>query len=62
MMVIAPNSLARQKKGSQWEEEQEAGGRRKRGPTGTPTPGADAPTGPDRGVGCEEQKKTWSMV
>ena len=42
----------------------EAGGRRKVGSTGTPTPGADAPTGPtwSGGVGCKKQKKTWTEV
>ena len=44
MMMFAPNSLVRQKEGAQGEEEEEAGGRRKAGSTGTPTPGADAPT------------------
>ena len=41
MMMIAPNSLVRQKQGEK--EEEEAGIRRKAGPTGTPTPDADAP-------------------
>ena len=40
MMMIAPNCHVRQKEG----EEEEEGDRRKRGQTGTPTPGADAPT------------------
>ena len=47
-MIVAPNSLVRQKEGTQREEEEEeqkAGSRRKGGPTGNPTPGADAPTG-----------------
>ena len=44
-MIFAPNSLVRQKEGAQWEEEEEAGGRRKAGSIGTPTPGADDPTG-----------------
>ena len=48
MMMIAPNSLVRQKEGAQGEEEKEVGGRRKEGPTGAPTPGTDAPTGPTR--------------
>ena len=38
MMMIAPNSLVRQKEGVQAEEEDEAGDQRKRGQTGTPTP------------------------
>ena len=46
MMIVAPNYLVRWKKGTPGEEEEEAGGRRKAGSTGTPTPGADAPTGP----------------
>ena len=47
-MIISPSFLVRQKEGAQGEEEEEdqVGGQRKRGPTGTPTPGADAPTGP----------------
>ena len=36
MMVIAPNSLDRQKEGAQGQEE--VRGRRKGAPTGTPTP------------------------
>ena len=48
MMMINPNSLVRQKEEVHREEEEEAGSRRKGGPTGTPTPGADAPTGPTR--------------
>ena len=47
-MMIAPNSLVRQK---ERDEEEEAGGRREECPTGTPTPGADAPKG-----------STWSGV
>ena len=46
MMIVAPNSLVRQEEGAQGEEEEEAGGRRRVGSIGTPTPGADAPTGP----------------
>ena len=45
MMIVAPNSLVRQEEGAQGEEEEEAGGRRWVGSIGTPTPGADAPTG-----------------
>ena len=37
MMMFAPNSLVRQKEGAHGEKE-EAGGRRKGGPTGIPTP------------------------
>ena len=44
MMIVSPNSLVRQE-GAQGEEEEEAGGRRRTGSIGTPTPGADAPTG-----------------
>ena len=44
-MMFTPKSLVRQKEGAEGEEEEEAGSRRKAGPTGTPTPGADAPTG-----------------
>ena len=44
MMIIAPNSLVRQKEGAQGEG---AGGRRMGGLIGTPTPGADALTGPN---------------
>ena len=46
MMIVAPNSLVRQKEGAQVEEEEEAGGQRKGGLTRTLTPGLDAPTGP----------------
>ena len=45
MMIIAPNSLVRQKERAQGEEE-EAGDRRNGGHTGTLMPGADAPTIP----------------
>ena len=45
MMMIAPNSLVRQEEGAEGEEK-EAVGRRKGGPTGTPTPSADASPGP----------------
>ena len=51
MMVFDHNSLVRQKKGAQGEEEEEVGGGRKADLTGTPTPDADAPIGP-----------TWSRV
>jgi len=43
--MIAPNSLFRQTVGDHGEEEEETGSQRKGGTTGTPTPGADAPTG-----------------
>ena len=45
MMMITPNSLAGQKEG-----EEEAGDQRKGDQTGTPTSGADAPTG----LSCSE--------
>ena len=45
-MMVAPNSLVRQKEGAQGKEEEEAGGRRRIGSVETKTPGADAPTGP----------------
>ena len=45
MMIIAPNSLARQKKGAQREGDEEAGDQRKGGQIGTTTSGSDAPTG-----------------
>ena len=44
-MIIALNSLIRQKEGALGEEE-EAGGRKKVGPTGNLKPSADALTGP----------------
>ena len=47
-MMIVTKSLIRQKEGVQGEEEEEAGVQRKGGPSGTPTPGADAPTCPTR--------------
>ena len=46
MMIVAPNSLVRQKVGTQGEEEEEARGRKRAGSIGTPTPVADASTGP----------------
>ena len=53
MMMIASNYLVRQKEWAHGEEEEEeARGRRKGGPTGTPTPGADGPTGSTRS-GCQ---------
>ena len=45
MMIIAPNSLFRQKEGAQAEKEEEAGDRRKAGQIGTLMPGPDALTG-----------------
>ena len=60
MMIFAPNSLVRQKEGAQGEEEEEAevGGRRKAGSTGTPTLGADVPTGPTQsGVSDEKNRR-----
>ena len=47
-MMIAPNSLVRQKERAQGEEEEEVGDQRKGEAIGTPTPVADAPTGPTR--------------
>ena len=44
MIIIAPNSLVRQKEWTQEKEEEESGDRRNGGHTGTPTAGADAPT------------------
>ena len=48
MMIVAPNSLVRQEEegAQEEEEEEEAGGRRSVGSIGTPTPVANAPTGP----------------
>ena len=46
MMIVALNSLVRQEKGAQGEDEEEAGVRRRIGSVGTPTLGEDAPTGP----------------
>ena len=43
MMIIIPNYVVRQKEGAQGDE---AVGRIKVGPTGTPIPGTEAPTGP----------------
>ena len=47
-MIIASNFLVRQKEWVQGEEEEETGDRRKGGPTGTPTPVAEALTGQSR--------------
>ena len=52
MMMFAPNYFVRQKEGAQGEGEEEAKSRRKAGSTGTPTPGADAPTGVQLSQGC----------
>ena len=60
MMMIASNSLARQKEGAQGEEEEEeeARNQRKRDQMGTPTPGADGHTGPTRsGVSHARNKR-----
>ena len=46
MIIFAPNSLVRLKEEVQGQEEEEAGGRRKAGSTGAPTPSEDASTGP----------------
>ena len=48
IMMIAPKSLIHKKEGYQGEEKEEAGDRRKGGQIRTPTPGADARTGPYR--------------
>ena len=57
MMMFAPNTLVRYKEGAQREEEEE-GGRRKAGSTGTLTPGADAPIGATRtGVSAAKNKR-----
>ena len=45
MMMFSPDSFVRQMEGAQGEEEEEAGGRRMAGSTGTPTPSVDVPTG-----------------
>ena len=46
-MIVAPNSLSLvRQEVTQRGEVEEAGGLRKAGSIGTPTPGADAPTGP----------------
>ena len=60
MMMFVPNSLVLQKYGVQGEKEEEAGGRRKAGSTGTPTPGKEAPICPTRsGVSdARNRKKT----
>ena len=61
MMMIAPNSFVRQKNVVQVEEKEWAGDRRKGDQTGTPMPGADAPTCTTyvsvRGVGCGQLEK-----
>ena len=54
--MIATNSLVHQNEGAQGEEE--ARGRRKGEPTGTPKPGADAPTGlPQSGVSDAKNRR-----
>ena len=57
MMMIAPNSLSRQKEGVQGEGEAEAGDQRKGGKTGTLTPVADAPTGLSRSGVLDARKR-----
>ena len=63
MMMIAPNSLVRQMEGAQGEEEEE--GRSKKG---RPDRNSDARRKRShrlnsvRGVGCEEQENTWTVV
>ena len=54
MMMIAPNSLARQNEGVHWEGKEETGNQRKKGQTETMTSGADAPTLSVRDVRYEE--------
>ena len=65
MMIVAPNSLVRQEV-AQGGEEEETGGRRKAGSIGTPTLGADAPTGPTQsGVSDARNRRKhgrWSGV
>ena len=60
MMMFAPNSLVRQKEGAQENEEEKVGGQRKGEQTGTPTPGADAPTGSTRS-GVSDARKGENM-
>ena len=61
MIMITPNSLCRQKEGVQGKGQEEAEDQRKGGQTGTPTSGADAPTGLtrsemlDEGIGARDQ-------
>ena len=64
MMMIAPNYLARQKEGFQ----REGGGRGGRSKKERPERNSDARRGHShrslsvRGVGCEKQEKTWTVV
>ena len=64
MMMIAPNSLARQKERVQGEGEEESG----RSNEGRPNKNSDASHGRShrsllvRGVGCEAYEKTWTRV
>ena len=63
MMMIAANSLVCQKEGVREEEEEETGGRGKEGPTGTHARrGRSHRSNSVRGVGCEEQEKTWTEM
>ena len=64
MMMLAPNSLVRQKEGAQGEEEEVAGcRRRKAGSVGVNTRSrCSYMSNLVRGVGCEEQEKTWTVV
>ena len=61
MMIVAPNSLVRQNSGG-------GGGRGKRSKKGRLDRNSDASCGcfhrsnSVRGVGCEEQEKTWTVV
>ena len=61
MIMIAPNCLALQKKG---EGEEEVVDLRKRGQKGTPTSGANVPTGlPRSGVlDTRSKRKKWTVV
>ena len=62
MMMIAANSLVCQKEGVREEEEEETGGRGKEGPTGTHARrGRSHRFNSVRGVGCEEQEKTYKQ-
>ena len=58
MMMIAPNSLDRQKEGVQGEGQEEVEDQRKRGQTGIPTSVADDPTSLSRsGVSDARSKR-----
>ena len=57
MMMVAHNSLVRQKEGAQGEEEEKAGGRRK----GGPTPRVDDPIGLTRSGVSDTRNRTKNM-